>query len=58
MNLNHIQVHYDNPATEAGLIDKSGFKMYHTRNLRANDAGVLQLGDPVIFMSDKPVLRL
>jgi len=41
----YINVHYDNPAHIAGLVDNSGVRVYYTPNLRQYDAGVLELGD-------------
>jgi hypothetical protein len=41
-----IQVHYDNPAFVAGIIDSSGVNVYFTSKVRQNDQGVLILGDP------------
>jgi hypothetical protein len=43
-----LQVHYDNPQRIAGLRDNSGVRIYYTTQLRQNDAGVLQLGDPAV----------
>ena len=43
-----LQVHYDNPNDDAGMVDASGFRIYYTSTLRANDAGVLEIGDPKV----------
>jgi dopamine beta-monooxygenase len=43
-----LQVHYDNPNDDAGMVDSSGFRIYYTSTLRANDAGVLEIGDPKV----------
>jgi dopamine beta-monooxygenase len=43
-----LQVHYDNPKNDAGKVDSSGFRIYYTSTLRANDAGVLEIGDPQV----------
>jgi dopamine beta-monooxygenase len=43
-----LQVHYDNPNDDAGMVDSSGFRIYYTSTLRANDAGVLEIGDPQV----------
>ncbi len=44
-----LQVHYDNPNDDAGMVDASGFRIYYTSTLRANDAGVLEIGDPKVM---------
>ena len=38
-----LEVHYDNPGKEQ-IIDQSGFRLYYTDQLRANDAVILTLG--------------
>jgi dopamine beta-monooxygenase len=44
----YIQVHYDNPAFVAGIIDSSGVNVYYTSTVRQYDQGVLSLGDPSV----------
>jgi len=39
-----LMVHYSNPQGLSNVIDSSGFMLYFTRQLRANDAAVLALG--------------
>ncbi|KFO26845.1 DBH-like monooxygenase protein 1 [Fukomys damarensis] len=39
-----LEVHYDNPTYEQGLIDSSGLRLYHTVDLRQYDAGMIQAG--------------
>jgi len=43
-----MQMHYTNPNFETGHLDSSGFEIYYTQQLRANDAGMLVLGDPLL----------
>ena len=43
-----LQVHYHNPNFDVGLVDTSGFRIYYTAMLRANDAAVLEIGDPAV----------
>ena len=38
-----LEVHYDNPANVA-IRDQSGFKLFYTEQLRANDAVIMTLG--------------
>ncbi len=40
-----LQIHYNNPLGEAGIVDASGVDIYVTRELRPDDAGVFGLGD-------------
>ncbi|CAJ0960035.1 unnamed protein product, partial [Ranitomeya imitator] len=39
-----MEVHYDNPHQQEGLIDSSGIKLYYTPHIRKYDAGVLEAG--------------
>lgn len=39
-----LEIHYDNPEEKEGLIDSSGLRIYHTKQLREYDAGVLEVG--------------
>ncbi|XP_068135585.1 DBH-like monooxygenase protein 1 [Hyperolius riggenbachi] len=39
-----MEIHYDNPSHQEGLIDNSGIKMYYTSHTRKYDAGVLEAG--------------
>ncbi len=48
-----LQVHYDNPNDDVGKVDSSGFRIYYTSTLRANDAGVLEIGDPKVNAKDQ-----
>lgn len=50
-----LEVHYNNPQQTSGLVDNSGFRLYFTTNKRQNDLGMMQVGDPQIGLSDKPV---
>ncbi|RKO83244.1 PHM/PNGase F domain-containing protein [Blyttiomyces helicus] len=43
-----LQVHYNNPNLDAGVVDSSGFRLYYTKQLRANDIGILTLGTGAI----------
>lgn len=45
-----LQTHYENPLpyTDVGILDNSGVRVYYTTKLRANDCGVVQLGDPQV----------
>ncbi|KAJ3216242.1 hypothetical protein HDU67_009752 [Dinochytrium kinnereticum] len=39
-----LQVHYNNPEQDAGVVDRSGIKVWYTKTLRKYDVGVLTLG--------------
>ena len=45
-NCIQLQVHYDNPALTAGILDSSGVRIYLVAIPRTHSAGVFQLGDP------------
>ena len=42
-----IEVHYNNPNFDSGIIDDSGMYWYITDNLRTHDAGIFTLGHRV-----------
>ncbi|XP_036406018.1 DBH-like monooxygenase protein 1 homolog [Megalops cyprinoides] len=39
-----MEVHYDNPDLQEGVIDSSGLRLFHTPLLRRYDAGVIEIG--------------
>jgi len=41
-----LQIHYDNPKFETGIIDSSGVRFYWTSQNREEELGVLKVGDP------------
>jgi len=46
-----VQTHYNNPDRVSGLLDSSGLRLYHTQALRQHDIGVMQIGDPVLYLA-------
>ena len=46
-----IQVHYDNPKLETGLMDNSGIRIWLDATAREHEAGTIQLGDPRVQLS-------
>eukprot|EP00752_Nemacystus_decipiens_P002626 g2458.t1 len=51
----NVQTHYNNPNGDEGLVDSSGVRVYYTEELRQSDMGVMQLGDPFIFLEGFPL---
>ena len=45
-----VEAHYDNPDKIEGIIDNSGVRVYYTEKLRSINMGVVQLGDPFVFL--------
>ncbi|XP_069462783.1 DBH-like monooxygenase protein 1 [Ambystoma mexicanum] len=39
-----MEIHYDNPSFQEGLMDSSGLQLFYTPHLRRYDAGVLETG--------------
>uniref|UniRef100_A0A8C8G641 DOMON domain-containing protein n=1 Tax=Oncorhynchus tshawytscha TaxID=74940 RepID=A0A8C8G641_ONCTS len=39
-----MEVHYDNPALQQGVLDSSGLRLFYTPELRQYDAGVIETG--------------
>nr|QII19197.1 dopamine beta-hydroxylase [Sinonovacula constricta] len=48
-NLYVLEIHYDNPSQRSGVIDNSGIRLTLTSSLRAEEAGMLMIGDTVTF---------
>ena len=38
------EVHYNNPELLSGHVDSSGFRLFHTGQLRQFDVGILEIG--------------
>ena len=45
-----LEVHYDNPSRQAGVVDNFGFEMFYVDTPRPNNAAGLTIGDPTIRM--------
>ena len=43
-----LELHYDNQAFQADIVDSSGFRIYYTDELREHDAGIMNVGDPLV----------
>ena len=39
-----LEVHYNNPELQTGIVDSSGIRFFLTKTLRKYDAGVIELG--------------
>lgn len=39
-----LEVHYNNPELQQGVVDSSGIRLVLTKSLRKYDAGVIELG--------------
>uniref|UniRef100_A0A914CZH4 Copper type II ascorbate-dependent monooxygenase C-terminal domain-containing protein n=1 Tax=Acrobeloides nanus TaxID=290746 RepID=A0A914CZH4_9BILA len=39
-----VEIHYNNVEKKSGIIDESGFRLTYTKNLRPNDAAIMELG--------------
>jgi len=52
-----IQIHYDNPHRDAGVLDDSGVRIYYTAEKRKHDMGTMAIGDPFIGLHGQPVNR-
>lgn len=50
-----VEIHYNNPDGDAGLVDNSGVRVYYSEELRAMEMGVMQLADPYIYLEGLPV---
>mmetsp|Transcript_9126 Transcript_9126/g.11244 ORF Transcript_9126/g.11244 Transcript_9126/m.11244 type:complete len:580 (+) Transcript_9126:121-1860(+) len=46
-----IQMHYNNPQGDEGIVDSSGIRVYYTSKLRKETMGLLQIGDPLVRLA-------
>ncbi|PNH04336.1 MOXD1 1 [Tetrabaena socialis] len=54
-----LQVHYNNPDAEEGMVDASGFQVLYTPQLRQYDAGVLTLGqNAIVIPPGQPIVTM
>ena len=49
-----LQIHYDNPAYHAPLVDSSGIRIFYTNVVRPTDTGMLLVGSEVNFLHFVP----
>jgi hypothetical protein len=50
-----VEVHYNNPQLNEGVIDNSGVRLYWTSQSRDEQIGILSLGDPMVNLYGTPV---
>ena len=50
-----LEIHYNNPWRDAGVMDSSGVRMYYTSNKREHDMGIFQVGDPLVDLQGEAV---
>jgi hypothetical protein len=50
-----IQIHYNNPNLVEGVLDSSGVRFYYTESPREYQVGVLQTGDPFLYLYGQAV---
>jgi hypothetical protein len=50
-----LEIHYNNPWLDSGTLDSSGVRIYYTSELRPQEFGMLQLGDPFVSLYGQPV---
>ena len=49
-----LEVHYDNPTKEKGVRDSSGVNIYYTNKTREYDAGMMYVGNAVMYTQTMP----
>ena len=50
-----VQIHYNNPSNDFGVLDSSGVRVFYTRQKREFDLGSFLIGDPLIGLRGEPV---
>lgn len=43
-----LEIHYDNPSLDVGVVDSMGFEAFYINTPRANDAAMMIIGDPIV----------
>ena len=51
----YMNYHYDNRLQDTDITDSSGVRIYYTSQKRKYDAGILQLGDPILQLAGEPI---
>ena len=51
----YLNYHYDNRRQDTDVSDSSGVRIYYTTQKRKYDAGILQLGDPIVQLAGEPI---
>jgi len=51
----NIEIHYDNPELEEGVVDSSGVEFFYSTTVREVELGVLQVGDPFVTLNGHSV---
>jgi hypothetical protein len=50
-----LEVHYNNPDLDADIVDDFAIELFYTDTPRKIEAGVLELGDPLVTLNRNPV---
>eukprot|EP00299_Pterocystis_sp_00344_P016300 c8177_g1_i2.p1 GENE.c8177_g1_i2~~c8177_g1_i2.p1 ORF type:complete len:531 (+),score=129.00 c8177_g1_i2:35-1594(+) len=48
-----VEIHYNNPDGDDGVIDTSGIDIYYTSTARTHKAAIVQFGDPSVALRDE-----
>ncbi len=51
----YIEIHYHNPSLVSGMKDSSGIRFYYVNDERTHRAGILEIGDPWVMLSDTEI---
>jgi hypothetical protein len=50
-----IEIHYNNPTFDQGVVDNSGVRFYWTSEPREQEIGIMSVGDPMVGAFGQPV---
>ena len=50
-----LEIHYNNPSLDTGVVDSSGIRVYYTSQKREFDMGIMMTGDPLVSLIGQPV---
>jgi hypothetical protein len=51
----NIEIHYNNPTLNQGIIDNSGVRIFWTSEPREQQIGIMNVGDPMVSLYMQPV---
>jgi hypothetical protein len=50
-----IEIHYNNPTLDQGVVDNSGVRFYWTSEPREQEIGIISVGDPMVGAFGQPI---
>jgi hypothetical protein len=51
----NIEIHYNNPTLDQGIVDNSGVRIFWTSEPREQQIGIMNVGDPMVSLYMQPI---